>query len=136
ESDDYATQLLGDAWDMNNPEDVNSPHDLVNFGFSGGVWHGTTTSPSSASIMLQYQNFDTGYSSMGEKDGRNYPVDQSRFTRLWFRMYSNTTSQTLLWFFRHLDYAGAGNSNFVTINSGWHIYSADLRSTGACAICT
>ncbi|MEO8286462.1 MAG: hypothetical protein ABI670_08500 [Chloroflexota bacterium] len=27
ESDDYATQVLGDPWDMNNLEDLNTPHD-------------------------------------------------------------------------------------------------------------
>ena len=130
ETDDYATQVLGDPWDMNNLDDVNSPHAFTQPHISNGIWSATTTASTGGSIMLQYQNYANGYSDMTEKDGRNYPVDSSRFSRLWVRMNVTTGGQTLLWYFKHLTYAAAGNSKFFDVTPGWHIYTVDLRQTG------
>src|SRR5947207_4530528 len=130
ESDDYATQVLGDPWDMNNLEDLDIPYNYTQAQVSNGVWSATTRSATGASIMLQYQNWPNAYSYVGEEDGRNYPVDANRFSRLWVRMNTQQAGQTLLWFFHHLDYNAAGNSNFFQVQPGWHIYSIDLRLGG------
>jgi hypothetical protein len=130
ESDDYATQVLGDPSDMNNLEDLDSPYNYTQAQVSNGVWSATTRSVTGSSVFLQYQNFPNGYSYIGEKDGPHYPVDSSRFSRLWVRMNTAQAGQTLLWFFHHLDYNAAGNSNFFQVQPGWHIYSVDLRLGG------
>ena len=130
ESDDYATQVLGDPWDMNNLEDLDIPYNYSQAQVSNGVWSATTRSATGASTMLQYQSWANAYSYVGEKDGRNYPVDSNRFSRLWVRMNTAQAGQTLLWFFHHLDYNAAGNSNFFQVQPGWHIYSIDLRLGG------
>ncbi len=72
ETDDYATQVLGNPWDMNQLDDLHWPHDFGPAQVGGGIWSATTTSSNGGSIQLQYQNFDNGYSYMGEKDGRNW----------------------------------------------------------------
>src|SRR6266568_9338609 len=48
ESDDYATQVLGDPWDMNNLEDADSPYNYTQAQVSNGVWSATTRSASGA----------------------------------------------------------------------------------------
>jgi hypothetical protein len=130
ESDDYATQVLGDPWDMNNLEDLDQPYDYTQAQVSNGVWSATTRIATGATAFLQYQNYPNGYSYIGEKDGPNYPVDSNRFSRLWLRMNTAQAGQSLLWFFHHLDYTSAGNSNFFQVQPGWHIYSIDLRLGG------
>jgi hypothetical protein len=130
ESDDYATQVLGNPWDMNGPDDLHWPHDLANISVSDSVWRANPTSLQGGSVHLQYQNFPNGYSYVGETDGVNYPVDANRFSRLWVRMSSDVSTQTLLWFFRHYSYTFSGNSNFIQVEPGWRIYSVDLRAGG------
>ncbi len=135
ESDDYATQVLNDPWDMNNSEDVDKPYNVVNYGVNGGVWTGTATTTASSNVFLQYgdvvnaQQTDGSFSYLGEKSGANYPVDSSRFTRLWVRMSSQMSGQSIMWFFRHHDYTGSGNSNFIQVTPGWKIYTVDLRAS-------
>jgi S-layer homology domain len=135
ESDDYATQVLNDPWDMNNIEDVDKPNNVVNYGVNNGVWAGTATTPASSNVFFQYQDIvnpqqtDGSFSYLGEKSGGNYPVDSNRFSRLWVRMNSQMSGQSIMWFFRHHDYAGSGNSNFIGVTPGWKIYSVDLRAT-------
>jgi hypothetical protein len=131
ESDDYATQVLGNPWDMNGPDDLHWPHDLVNISTSNSVWRANPTSAQGGTVHLQYQHFPNGYSFVGETDGVNYPVDPNRFSRLWVRMSSDVASQTLLWFFQHYAYNAVGNSNFIQVEPGWRIYSVDLRAGGS-----
>jgi hypothetical protein len=137
ESDDYATQVLNDPWDMNNIEDVDKPNNVVNYGVNGGVWTGTTTTPASSNVYFQYQDIvnaqhtDGSFSYLGEKSGANYPVDSNRFSRLWVRMNSQMSGTSIMWFFRRFDYTGSGNSNFIDVTPGWKIYSVDLRATNA-----
>ncbi len=137
ESDDYATQVQGDPWDMNNIEDLDYPH---NFGVptvGNGIWSSTTTGSAGdpeMSVKLVEQNFATTFSYIGEKDGRNYPVPTQRFTRLLFRMYSDQAGTMMLWWFKNPgDQAPCNNGNchlkdFITVQQGWHIYEANLNA--------
>lgn len=131
ESDDYATQVLGDPWDMNSISDLNWPHDLSNISASNGIWRANPTSNQGASVHLIYQSFPNAYSYMGEKDGVNYPVDANRYSRLWVRMSSDIENVSLLWFFKHYQYDSSGNSNFLQVKPGWRIYSVDLRQNNS-----
>src|SRR5450759_465400 len=103
ESDDYATQVLNDPWDMNNIEDVDKPNNVVNYGVNNGVWTGTATTPASSNVFFQYQDIvnpqqtDGSFSYLGEKSGGNYPVDSNRFSRLWVRMNSQMSGQSIMW---------------------------------------
>jgi hypothetical protein len=130
ESDDYATQVLGDPWDMNNIEDIDFPYNFTLPTVSGGVWNAVATSGQASSIWLQYQNFDVTYSYLGEKDGVNYPINTGRFTHLRLRMYAEQGGQTVLWWFRTHAANSAGNSTFLQVQPGWHIYDLDLPAGG------
>lgn len=146
ESDDYATQVLGDPWDMNNIEDLDAPFNFTVPTISGGIWSATTTgSPQSPqqSVMLQYQNFAPNdvYNYIGEKSGVNYPIDTTRFTRLRFRMYIEQAPSSgsqpgfmLWWYLRPGDSAPCSNCNlaaFVPAVAGWHTYDVNLDSDPA-----
>ncbi len=131
ESDDYATQVLNDPWDMNNLNDVDQPYHVTNWGVDNGIWSGTTTGPANtASVFFQYQNYTTSYSYLGEDDGVNNPIDSNRYSRLLVRMYSSADDRSVVYFFKHYTYTPAGNSNIIPVSAGWHIYSVDLRATG------
>ncbi|HEY0070011.1 MAG TPA: S-layer homology domain-containing protein, partial [Chloroflexia bacterium] len=140
ESDDYATQVQGNPWDMNDVEDLDYPNNFTLPILSNGIWSATTTgSPTDAemSVKLVEQNFPTTFSYIGEKDGRNYPVPTQRFTRILFRMYSDQAGLVMLWWFKNPgDSAPCNNFNchmadFIRAEAGWHIYEADLNSDPA-----
>ena len=131
ETDDYATQVLNDPWDMNNLDDLDQPYHLTNYGVNNGIWSGTTTgAPSTASVFLQYQNYSNSYSYLGENDGVNKPIDANRYKNLTFRMYSAAASHSIMYYFQHYNYTPAGNTGIIPIQAGWHIYSVDLGTAG------
>ena len=131
ESDDYATQVLGDPWDMNNPEDTSFLDHMTPPTLSNGIWTSQTTSQYS-SIYMVSQGWDQSFEYLGEHNGVNYPVDSRRFTHLRFRMYSSVADRVVVWWFRTHDYSTpGGNSNFLATQPGWHIYDLDLTATGA-----
>jgi hypothetical protein len=130
ESDDYATQVLGDPWDMNNLDDLDWPHDFTPAGISNGIWSANTMTTNGGTVMLQNQSFTNAYSYVGEKNGVNYPIDSNRFNRLWVRMYVAQGGPSAAWFFRRYEHSPAGNSNIFDLQPGWHIYSMDLRAGG------
>ena len=131
ESDDYATKVMGNPWDMDTLEDLNWAYGFNAPQISNGIWSASTRpGTSGASVHLQYQNFDNAYSYIGEQDGRNFPVDSNRFSRLWVRINSQQPGNSILWFFRNGEFNPAGNSNWFDVQAGWRIYSLDLRATG------
>ncbi|MEO8285880.1 MAG: S-layer homology domain-containing protein [Chloroflexota bacterium] len=138
ETDDYATQVLGDPWDFTTspPGDLRNYHGLNDisqpYGFttpdvSGGIWSAVTAINGGSSVSLQYQSFPTAYSSLGEKNGQNYPVDSNRFNRLLVRMNAGSAFPATFYFYSNYNTAPTGNSNIFTVNPGWNIYSVDLR---------
>src|SRR4051812_45682415 len=66
ESDDYATQMLGDPWDMSNPEDTTYLDHMTPPSFANGVWTSQTTDQF-GSIFLQSQGWDTSMEYLGER---------------------------------------------------------------------
>lgn len=133
ESDDYATQVLGNPADMNDRDDLDFPGEYT-YPTVDGLWSATTLT-GHASVWIQHQSYDIVYSYAGERDGVNYPIDTRRFTRLRFRMYaSQAGSAVLYWYTAHAPvYAPAGNSRFITYQPGWHIYEVDMTAGGPAA---
>ena len=130
ESDDYATQVLGDPWDMNNAEDTDYLDHITPPAISNGIWSANTTSQY-ASIFLQYQGWDNSMTYTGERSGINYPIDSHRFTHMRFRMYSSVADRFVVFWFRPRTWsASAGNSNIITTQAGWHVYDVDLTAGG------
>ena len=145
ESDDYATQVLGDPWDMNNLEDIDYTYKYNARSVSNGIWSANSMGDVNFNVgsfmVLQYQNFQQVIngvphrfnSYMGEKDGVNHPVDTNRFTHLRARIYVSGVGQrrTVMYYFGPpYSTAPTGNSNFLDVTPGWHIYELDLRQGG------
>lgn len=138
ESDDYATQVQADPWDMNNPDDLDFPHNFTLPVLSNGIWSATTTGSAGNPEMfvkLVEQKFARTISYIGERDGANYPVATQRFTRLQFRMYSDQAGQTMLWWYKNPgDPAPCANCSlpsFITVQAGWHMYDVNLNADPA-----
>lgn len=130
ESDDYATQVLGDPWDMNNPDDLDYLDHMTPPSLANGIWTSRTTNQNSA-IFLQYQGWPTSLDTLAERNGVNYPIDSRRYTHLRFRMYSSVADRMVAWWFPTRSFTPGGNSDFVTTQVGWHVYDIDLTSVAA-----
>jgi hypothetical protein len=141
-ADDYATQVLNDSWDMNELTDVSKPFQSIgSFSVANGIWTATTNGNQPFFWLLS-----PGYNGSLHigRDGNNYmqnlKIDTSKYYNLSFRMnYTKTgvTSTRLVFYWTTGDllfktdasqaYAA---SNAMTILSGWHTYSVDLRTLG------
>lgn len=131
-STDFATQVVGDAWDMNNPQDVDTDEsaNLNAQTFSGGVFSATCTVPanSSASFWPQF----TGYGSniVATKRGPRYPIDTSVYRYFTIKLKASTTQQDRVLFFKNGDTSVTGNYGSGIFQSlpanQWAIQTWDL----------
>ncbi len=115
---DYASQVLGDSWDMSNPEDVAGLPNLTNVSFSGGI--------------LRAQNVN------GNEDGQvslriGTPIDTARFRYATYRMQIDTMPSPLnapvarfLWW--NTNAAMAGVTEDIVIYQGFRTVSFDLAT--------
>ena len=73
--DDYATTVLGNAWDMSSSSDIQLTglDNLTNVSFSGGVLHATNTNADPIVTLLYNTN-------------NSVPIDTSRFRYLTLRL--------------------------------------------------
>jgi hypothetical protein len=73
--DDYATTVLGNAWDMSSGGDIQLTglDNLTNLSFSGGVLHATNTNSDPIVTLLYNTN-------------NSVPIDTSRFRYLTYRL--------------------------------------------------
>ncbi|PYR59333.1 MAG: hypothetical protein DMF85_07995, partial [Acidobacteria bacterium] len=137
---DYATDVLGDPWDMSNVEDVaRDPAQVVgwtNFSVANGVAGGTTAlvnGASNATTITFLQRAYYGILNPG-RTGRRYPIDTSKYAKLAFKMSSTRSDQQprIGWFHNDLgDPSGDGfgyrfvDPTFAT-PSGNNIFVVDL----------
>lgn len=75
--DDYATQVLGNPWDMKDTVDIDTEEsrNVTNQSFGGGVFSGLTTA-ADANI---YPLFEGQLNSINLSRGANFPVDTSHY---------------------------------------------------------
>jgi len=89
--DDYATQVLGNAWDMSDAADIDMQESISVSGqlFSGGIFSATSASQSENIYPLHM-----GYaSSINLSRGANHPIDTSRYRYVTYKLRVNPTSQ-------------------------------------------
>jgi hypothetical protein len=99
---DYATDVLGDPWDMSNPEDIGIYPDERNgwatFGFPGNGTLGGKTATVGANppyvdthATFLYRGF---YDIINpDRTGRRFPIDTSIYKKLTFKMYSGVARE-------------------------------------------
>lgn len=82
--DDYATQVLGNAWDMNDAIDVDTEEsfNVTSQNFGSGTFSGLTTA-ADANI---YPLFEGQLSSINISRGASFPVDTSHYRFLTVKM--------------------------------------------------
>jgi hypothetical protein len=131
--DDYATQVLGDAWDMSNAEDVDTDEsgnlNLQTIG--SGMYSATSNSCSSgANFYPVFQGY--GKQTVAISRGRLDPIATSRYRYLTIKILTTTAQQTRAVFLEDGDsYANQtfGSSFFKsTAASTWTIQSWDMQT--------
>jgi Big-like domain-containing protein len=88
---DYATDVLNDAWDMSNPEDVSpDPTETAgwsNFSIAGGQAGGTTVLTAGAADSAIGLLFRGHYNVINPgTNGINFPIDTTKFRKISFRL--------------------------------------------------
>jgi hypothetical protein len=125
EADDYATQVLGNPWDMSDPDDTDYLDHLTPPTWNNGIWASTSTGDAPG-IFLQYQRVPGSLIYNTEPSGDNYPIQPSRFTHFLVRMYSSVAGNLLVLWSRNTSTGYAGWSRLVPVQTGWHVYDVDL----------
>ncbi len=80
--DDYATQVMGDAWDMNNAQDIDTDEsvNLASQTYSGGYFSATDTSAVNA-CGASFVPLEAGFGShtVTITRGPKFPIDTSKY---------------------------------------------------------
>ena len=114
---DFASDIIGDAWDMSNAEDISldpmQRRGWTSFGFNAGRVGGTLTTVDGSSNGSHITFLERAYWG-GLKPGRTgakYPIDAGSYTKLSFKMGMGGSGQfpRVYWFLRDLGHpAGTG----------------------------
>jgi hypothetical protein len=138
---DYATEVLGDPWDMCNPQDI-SPSPDERIGFSSFSFltapcriGGTTTAVNGgadSSIWMLYPGIFDGALNPG-RNGRNFPIDTGRYQTLSYKLSSTGTEDPQV-YWTHNPYAhpsgiGMGARILPKVFPGTQITVADLTQS-------
>jgi hypothetical protein len=138
---DYATEVLGDRWDMCNPEDMSLRPDerigFSSFSFMTGPCRagGTTMSVNggndSSVMVLSPGLYDVALNP--GRNGRNFPIDSSKYQVLSFKLYSSATEDPQIWWFHnpanHPSGLGLGGRVAPRTSPGTQIVVADLTQS-------
>lgn len=117
---DYATVVVGDAWDMSNPGDVSGAEHIAISYFADGIYHAVSDEVGDPQVLLH-----TGA-----------PIDTSRYKYLTYRLYVEGTQDIgrgwvsrVYWWNQGptIDYVSTDD---IVVYEGWHTYSVDLSQVG------
>jgi hypothetical protein len=126
---DFATQVIGDAWDMNNPQDVDTDEstNLTSQVFSGGIFS-AVASACPASFWPQF----TGYGSdiVAIKRGPRFPIDTSVYRYFTIKFKTSTAQPDRVLFFKNGDTSVTGSYGSGVFQSSpasqWTVQTWDL----------
>lgn len=135
EGDDFATAALGDAWDMSEATDFAGVIGFSGVNVAGGVWSGRVTHGPALTLL------DPGvYATVHwkPKNGVESPIDADTYSILSFKMYVDRATPPysagkLIWYFgpNTDDRNICATSNFFPVQTGWHVYTLNLKTLGA-----
>lgn len=138
---DYATEVLGDPWDMCNSQDVSpDPNQVIgwsNFTFQNSPCRaGGTTAPVSGSADSSLALLNQGlwaYALNPGRNGRNFPIDSSRYQVISFKRSASTTeSPQIYWMHNpsgHPSGDGLGGRVAPQTSAGTQLVIADLTQS-------
>lgn len=141
---DYATDVLGDPWDMSNADDISiDPAERAgwgaDFGFSNGTVGGSTTTVNggvvdTALFFLYRGRYDVINT---HRSGRQFPIDPNVYKKLSFKMSGGVAGQIPFVYWYHKQWGepggdGVGNLIGAPTTVGYQIQVFDLtRAFGA-----
>ena len=124
--DDYATQVLGNAWDMSDAIDVDTQESTQYFTgliISAGNLSGTT-SITGAGLFPLYMGLG---SSINLSRGANFPIDTSRYRYLTVKVRDNAGSQNVNAYFYPTDISSYGVTHYFPVpQNQWTIVTIDF----------
>ena len=131
--DDYATQVLGDAWDMKNAEDIDTDEssnlNAQTVG-SGTYSASSTTCSAGANFYPVFQGYGT--QTVAVSRGRFNPVDTSHYRYFTLKILSTTAQSTRAIFLKDGDsYVNQtfGSSLFKPVAANtWTILTWDMQT--------
>ena len=126
---DYATEILGDPWDMDNVEDFNLNESL---NVSGPTYANGTFSCTASSNDPNLFLLDPGLTGTQRngRTGKNFPIDTTTYRYFSIRMnVSVASSMQVFWFTGSSFVSGFAASSFVQTTPGFRIYTIDLATT-------
>lgn len=113
---DYATTVVGDAWDMSNSGDVTETQHIVDSRFANGVYHALTDSSGDPQILLHVED----------------PIDTNRYKYLTYRMYIEGVQDigrgwvSRIYWWNQGPTADYVVTDDIVVYEGWQVYSLDL----------
>jgi hypothetical protein len=142
EGDDFATQVLGDPWDMNERRDIQFEIAFNDVHMADGVWASTFRGKDQAHdnpVSGYFYPLFHGIPGQGNWIGSSAAgaaIDTSKYTRLTMRVYTSTRERYgLFWMHNPNDWKPSGLVTAVDgcadrnlWPSGWHIYHFDLNA--------
>ncbi len=131
----------GDPWDMCNPEDMSlRPDERIGFSsFSfltgpcraGGTTMAVNGANDSSVMMLSPGIYDVALNP--GRNGRNFPIDSSKYQVLSFKLYSSATEDPQIWWFHnpanHPSGLGLGGRVAPRTSPGTQLIVADLTQS-------
>jgi hypothetical protein len=138
---DYATEVLGDPWDMCNAQDISpDPDQLVGFSSftfqtnacsAGGTTMAVNGDADSSVMMLSPGLW--GHALNPGRNGRNFPIDSSRYQVISYKMYSSTADDPQIYWVHnpssHPSGSGLGGRVAPRISPGTQVVVADLTQS-------
>jgi hypothetical protein len=113
---DYATEVLGDPWDMCNPDDMTlSPDEIVGFSSfnflqapcrAGGTTTAVNGIADSNFLMLTPGLYDLVLNP--GRNGRNFPIDTSKYQVLSFKLWSDATEDPQIYWYHNPSFHPSG----------------------------
>jgi hypothetical protein len=138
---DYATEVLGDAWDMCNPEDISrNPDQRIGFSsfafLTGPCRAGGTTMPVSGVVDSSITILQPGLYGSALNPGRNgrtFPIDSSRYQVLSYKVNSSAAdTPQVYWNHNPTDHPagpGLGGRVLPVTQAGTQVTIADLTQS-------
>jgi hypothetical protein len=137
EGNDFATQVLGDPWDMEEFSDIgtylnnsNQSQFLTNVSVANGTFSATSVG-SDPQFTLLFPGY-LGAMALG-KVGANYPIDSSKYKCLYMAMDVESSKPDyfeVYWFANNYLNGGSWGTTNVLMNLdlGWNLYSVNLAN--------
>jgi len=138
---DYATEVLGDPWDMCNLDDMSlRPDERVGFSsfsfgtgqcIAGGTTMAVNGTNDSSLMMLSPGLYDVALNP--GRNGRNFPIDPSKYQVLSFKLSLSATEDPQIWWFHnpvnHPSGVGLGGRLVPRMSAGTQLVVADLTQS-------